>query len=46
MIYGRPATSRFLAALQRLKHAKQQKQLQTRKAKQRMRDCVRKLRAS
>jgi hypothetical protein len=46
MIYGRPETTRFLAALQGLKQAKQKKERQTRQAKLRMRDSLRKLRAS
>jgi hypothetical protein len=44
MIYGEPATTRFLAALEKLKQAKQRKELQTRQAKQRLRATLRKLR--
>ncbi len=45
MIYGEPETSRFLAALQRLKRQQRRKEQQTRQAKQRLRTVLRKLRA-
>jgi hypothetical protein len=44
MIYGEPETSRFLAALQRLKRQQQRKERQTRLAKQRVRSVLRKMR--
>jgi hypothetical protein len=44
MVYGEPETSRFLAAVERLKLAKQRKKRQTREAKQRVRATLRKLR--
>jgi hypothetical protein len=44
MVYGEPETSRFLAAVERLKQAKQRKKRQTREAKQRVRATLRKLR--
>jgi hypothetical protein len=45
MIYGEPETSRFLAAVQRLKRQQRRKERQTRQAKQRVRLTLRKLRA-
>jgi hypothetical protein len=44
MIYGEPETSRFLAAVQRLKRQQRRKERQTRLAKQRVRSALRKLR--
>lgn len=44
MIYGEPETSRFLAALQRLKQQQRKKERLTRQAKQRVRQMLRKLR--
>jgi hypothetical protein len=44
VIYGEPETSRFLAALQRLKQAQRHKEQQTRLAKQRVRAALRKMR--
>jgi hypothetical protein len=44
MIYGEPGTSRFLAAVQRLKQRQRQKERQTREAKQRVRLILRKMR--
>jgi hypothetical protein len=44
MIYGEPETSRFLAAVQRLKRHKRRKERQTRLAKQRVRAVLRKMR--
>ncbi len=44
MIYGEPETSRFLAALQRLKRQQRKKARQTRQAKQRVRAALRKMR--
>jgi hypothetical protein len=44
MIYGVPATTRFLEAVQRLKKARQRKEIQTRQAKMRVRSVLRKLR--
>jgi hypothetical protein len=44
MIYGEPETSRFLAAVERLKQAKRRRERQTRQAKQRIRARLRKLR--
>ena len=44
MIYGEPETSRFLAALQRIKREQRRKIQQTRLAKQRVRAALRKLR--
>jgi hypothetical protein len=44
MLYGEPETSRFLAALQRLKKQQRQREQQTRAAKQRVRAALRKLR--
>jgi len=45
MIYGEPETSRFLAAVQRLKQQQRKREKQTRQAKQRVREALRKLRA-
>lgn len=44
MIYGEPETSRFLAALQRIKRQRQKRERQTRLAKQRVRAALRKMR--
>ena len=44
MIYGEPETSRFLAAVQRLKRQQRRKERQTRQAKQRLRAVLRKMR--
>jgi hypothetical protein len=44
VIYGEPETSRFLAALQRLKRQQQKRERQTRRAKQRVRTALRKMR--
>ena len=44
MIYGEPETSRFLAAVQRLKRQQRRKERQTRQAKQRVRLALRKMR--
>jgi hypothetical protein len=44
MIYGEPETSRFLAAVQRLKRQQQKRERQTRQAKQRIRAVLRKIR--
>jgi len=44
MIYGEPETSRFLAAVERLKQARKLKQRQTRQAKERIRATLRKIR--
>jgi hypothetical protein len=44
MLYGEPETSRFLAAVERLKQAKRRRERQTRLAKQRIRARLRKLR--
>ena len=44
MIYGEPETSRFLAAVQRLKRRQRKKERQTRLAKQRVRAALRKMR--
>ena len=44
MIYGEPETSRFLAAVQRLKRQRRRKERQTRLAKQRVRLVLRKMR--
>jgi hypothetical protein len=41
MIYGEPETSRFLAALQRLKRQQRKRERQTRQAKQRVRAALR-----
>lgn len=44
MLYGEPETSRFLAAVQRLKRQQRRKERQTRQAKQRVRAVLRKMR--
>ncbi|HEV3258693.1 MAG TPA: hypothetical protein VG013_17605 [Gemmataceae bacterium] len=44
MIYGEPETSRFLAAVQRIKREQRRKARQTRLAKQRVRAVLRKMR--
>jgi hypothetical protein len=44
VLYGEPETSRFLAAVQRLKRHKRRKERQTRQAKQRVRAALRKMR--
>jgi hypothetical protein len=44
MLYGEPETSRFLAALQRLKRQQRQRERRTRLAKQRLRAALRKIR--
>jgi hypothetical protein len=44
MIYGEPETMRFLAAVQRLKRQQRRKERQTRLAKQRVRNALRKMR--
>jgi hypothetical protein len=44
VIYGEPETSRFLAAVQRLKRQRLRKEKQTRRAKQRVRAALRKMR--
>ena len=44
MIYGEPETSRFLAAVQRLKRQQRRRDRQTRLAKQRVRAVLRKMR--
>jgi hypothetical protein len=44
MIYGEPETSRFLAAVEKLKKAQKRKVRQTRQAKLRVRSVLRKLR--
>jgi hypothetical protein len=44
MIYGEPETSRFLAAVQRLKRQQRKRERQTRLAKQRVREALRKMR--
>jgi hypothetical protein len=44
MLYGEPETSRFLAAVQRLKRQQRRKERQTRQAKQRLRAVLRKMR--
>jgi hypothetical protein len=44
VIYGEPDTSRFLAALQRLKKQQRKREQQTRQAKQRVRAALRKMR--
>jgi hypothetical protein len=44
MIYGEPETSRFLAAVQRLKRLLQRRERKTRLAKQRVRAALRKMR--
>jgi hypothetical protein len=42
MLYGEPETSRFLAALQRLKRLQRKREKQTRQAKLRVRVSLRK----
>jgi hypothetical protein len=44
MIYGEPETTRFLAAVQRMKRQQRKKERQTRQAKQRARAVLRKTR--
>ena len=44
MIYGEPETSRFLAAVQRLKRQQRKRERLTRQAKQRVRAALRKMR--
>ena len=44
MLYGEPETSRFLAALQRIKRLQHKRERQTRLAKQRVRAVLRKMR--
>jgi hypothetical protein len=44
MIYGEPETSRFLAALRRLKRLQRKRERQTQQAKQRVRAALRKMR--
>jgi hypothetical protein len=44
MIYGEPETSRFLAAVQRLKRLRHRKERRTRLAKQKARAVLRRLR--
>lgn len=44
MLYGAPETTRFLAAVQRLKRQQRRKDRQTRQAKQRVRAALRKMR--
>jgi hypothetical protein len=44
MLYGEPETSRFLAAVQRLKRRQRERERQTRLAKQRVRAVLRKIR--
>jgi hypothetical protein len=44
MIFGEPETSRFLAAVQRLKREQRRQQRKTRLAKQRLRAVLRKIR--
>jgi hypothetical protein len=46
VIYGEPETLRFLAAVRRLKQQQRRKERQTRQAKQKVRDVLRKIRAS
>jgi len=45
VLYSEPETSRFLAAVKRLKRLQQKRERQTRAAKQRIRQTLRKLRA-
>ena len=45
VIYGEPDTSRFLAAVQRLKKQQRKRERLTREAKQRVRAALRKMRA-
>ena len=44
MIYGEPEAPRFIAAVQRLKRQQRKKERQTRIAKQRVREALRKMR--
>jgi hypothetical protein len=44
MLFGEPETSRFLAAVERLKRQRRRKARQTRQAKQRLRATLRKMR--
>ncbi len=44
MLFGEPETSRFLAAVQRLKEQQRRKVRQARQAKQRVRVVLRKMR--
>jgi hypothetical protein len=44
MLYGEPETSRFLAAIQRLKRQQRRRDNRTRLAKQRVRTVLRKMR--
>ena len=44
MLYGEPETTRFLAAVQRLKRLQRKRERQTRLAKQRVRAALRKMR--
>jgi hypothetical protein len=44
VIYGEPETARFLAAVQRLKQQRLRKEQRTRRAKQRVRAALRKMR--
>jgi hypothetical protein len=46
MIYGEPEAAQFLAAVQRLKRQRQQRERQTRLAKQRVRTVLRRRRDS
>jgi len=45
VLYGEPETSRFLAAVQRLKREQRKRERLTRQAKQRVRQALRKMRA-
>jgi hypothetical protein len=45
VIYGAPETSRFLAAVQRLKREQRKREQLTRQAKRRVRQALRKIRA-
>jgi hypothetical protein len=44
MLYGEPETTRFLAAVQRLKRVQRKRERLTRQAKQRIRAVLRKMR--
>jgi hypothetical protein len=44
VIYGEPDTTRFLAAVRRLKRQQRKREQQTRQAKQRVRAALRKIR--
>ena len=44
MLYGEPETTRFLAAVQRLKRLQRKRERQARLAKQRVREVLRKMR--